>query len=197
MLDWLFFFFFHFCPQFHLAEIQMISPNGDPQHVLRYWHLDNSITCQDLSACVLTRLGSTWSYLTTVTTGRQNLWLMDRLHPVGMIIAEAHQAVMLFSHLDFVIPACLTMPDQYSIKHFFIYFAFSCSIAFWGQNTQKAISGLHEVTWKRVAENENCLGQYSSQWDQQSCQSKRLDWHDWVNLFRTLVFLCVGTRILS
>lgn len=71
---------------------------------------------------------TTWSQLTTVMTTPHNSWLMDTsVCPEELITAEnAQQASALFSYVNFVISACLTIPDQYSIKE---YFAFSWSAA--------------------------------------------------------------------
>ena len=84
--------------------------------------------CSYCAACVLTRPVTAWSQLTTVMTRPCNSWLMDTsLCPAELITAEnAQQAAALFSCVNFVISACLTIPDQYSIKEFF---AFGWSVA--------------------------------------------------------------------
>lgn len=70
--------------------------------------------------CVLTRSVTTWSQLTALMTGPCNSLLMDTLLcPAEVIMLQnARQAAALFSCVNFVISACLTIPDQYSIKEF-------------------------------------------------------------------------------
>lgn len=85
--------------------------------------------CRCLATCVLTRLVTTWMQLNTVMTRLCNSWLMDTsLCPAELITAEnAQQAAALFSYVNFVISACLTIPDQYSIKEFLCLQLICCS----------------------------------------------------------------------
>ena len=93
--------------------------------ILKIWQFHY---CSHRTACVLTRPATTWSQLAAVMTRPCNSWLMDTsLCPAELIAAEnAQQAAALFSCVNFVISACLTIPDQYSIKEIF---AFSWSVA--------------------------------------------------------------------
>lgn len=73
-------------------------------------------------------------------TGAWNSWLMDTsLWTPELITAENVQQIAgLFSCVNFVISACLTIPDQYSIKEFF---AFSYSVASRRKNKKKKKKG--------------------------------------------------------
>lgn len=106
----------------------------DVQHVMWYWGFDNSIT---VAAILHVSWQDWWPHdciSTRVMTRPRNSWLMDTsLRPAEVITAEnAQQATALFSCVNFVISACLTIPDQYSIKEFF---AFSWSVSPWCEST--------------------------------------------------------------
>lgn len=70
-----------------------------------------------------------WPHLSAVMTRPCNSWLMDTsLCPAELITAEnAQQAPALFPCVNFVISACLTIPDQYSIKGVFHLQLICCS----------------------------------------------------------------------
>lgn len=106
----------------------------------RYWGLDNSITV----AAIQHRSWQDWwphdRISPPVMTRLRYSWLMDTSPRPAEVIAEnAQPATALFSCVNFVISACLTIPDQYSIKELF--FALSWSVVSWG----KRLEHRHEI----------------------------------------------------
>lgn len=105
-------------------ETQIPLLKVDVQHCA-YWGFDKSITVVTAPHVFWQ---DWWSQLTVVMTGPCNSWLMDTsLCPAELITAEnAQQAAALFSCVNFVISACLTIPDQYSIKEGFFCLRLIC-----------------------------------------------------------------------
>lgn len=120
---------FHwFQPMFSLArakvscERQIPLLKHDVQPVVRYWGVDNSIT---IAAIQRGSWQDWWPHdriSPPVTTRLRYSRLMDTSPRPAEVIAEnAQQATALFSCVNFVISACLTIPDQYSIKELFFF----------------------------------------------------------------------------
>lgn len=118
---------FHwFLPMFSLArgkmscERQIPLLKHDVQPVMRYWGVDNSIT---IAAIQRGSWQDWWPHdriSPPVMTRLRYSWLMDTSpRPTEVIAENAQQATALFSCVNFAISACLTIPDQYSIKELF------------------------------------------------------------------------------
>lgn len=138
---------FHwFLPMFSLAHGKMSCKRQIPllkhdlQPVMRYWGVDNSIT---IAAIQRGSWQDWWPHdriSPPVMTRLRYSWLMDTSPWPAKVIAEnVQQATALFSCVNFVISACLTIPDQYSIKELF--FSLSWSVVSWG----KRLEHRHEI----------------------------------------------------